>query len=145
MTPEKCRELLEGTYIGHIACAQGNQPYITPFSYVYHDDFIYSFATVGKRMEWMRVNPRVCIEIEKIVDRREWQTVVAFGRYEELPNTPEFYDLRVIAHDLLSTFPDWWEPGYARTVYLETERKLEPIYFRVAIDEVSGHQAIPHP
>lgn len=143
MTRDKCLELLEDTHIGRIACAQDNQPYITPFSFVYHDDFIYGFGTVGKRIDWMRANPRVCVEIEKIVNHREWQTVVVSGHYEELPDTSEFYQLRIAAHDLLSRFPNWWEPGYARTIHLETSRKLEPIYFRIAIDEISGHQAFP--
>ena len=93
----------------------------------------------------MRANPRVCVEIEMITSRQEWRTIVLFGQYEELHNTPEFYELRIVAHDLLSIFPDWWEPGYARTIKAVSDRKLEPLYYRIAISEISGHQAIPHP
>jgi nitroimidazol reductase NimA-like FMN-containing flavoprotein (pyridoxamine 5'-phosphate oxidase superfamily) len=95
-------------------------------------------------MEWMRANPLVCVEIEKIVSRQEWQTVIALGRYEELPATAEYYELRTIAHDLLAELPDWWEPGYARATHLGSDRPLAPIYFRVSIDDISGHQALPH-
>jgi hypothetical protein len=70
--------------------------------------------------------------------------VVAFGRYQELPCTIEFDEIRVVAHDLLAKLPDWWEPGFARTVHLGAERELVPIYFRVSIDEISGHQAVTH-
>ncbi len=142
MAPERCIDLFETTHIGRIACARNNQPYVTPFSFVYHDRFIYSFATVGKKLDWMRANPLVCVEIEKIVSRQEWQTVVAFGRYEELPATAELYEMRTIAHDLLAEVPDWWEPGYARTTHLGADRRLEPIYFRVSIDEINGHQGV---
>jgi nitroimidazol reductase NimA-like FMN-containing flavoprotein (pyridoxamine 5'-phosphate oxidase superfamily) len=130
--------------MGRIACSQGNQPYITPFSFVYDDHFIYGFTTIGQKIEWMRANPLVCVEIEHIVTRDEWQTVVAFGRYQELPRTLEFEELRSVAHDLLAKFPDWWEPGYAKTVHLGVDRELLPIYFRVSVDKISGHQATPH-
>ena len=34
----------------------------------------------------------------------------------------------------------WWEPGYVRTLLHGEERPLEPIYFRISISELSGHQ-----
>ena len=137
-------DLLKSAHVGHIACARGAQPYVTPFSFVYYDGFIYSFATVGKRIEWMRANPLVCVEVERIVSHREWQTVVAFGRYQELPKTVEFYDARLLAHNLLAATPTWWEPGYVKTLHEGAERPLEPIYFRIVIEEMSGREGTVH-
>ena len=147
MTQEMNIALLKGAYVGRIACAKGFQPYITPFSFVYHEGCIYSFATVGRRIEWMRANPLVCVEAEKIVSRQEWQTVVIFGRYQELTKSPEFSKAQVLAHDLLSMAAAWWEPGYVKTLHDGAERPLQPVYFRILIDEISGHQGIPcrHP
>jgi uncharacterized protein len=144
MTREMNINLLQGVHLCHIACAQGSQPYVIPVFFTYHDGFIYSFATVGREIEWMRANPLVCVEAEKIVSREEWQTVVIFGRYQELPEAPEFYDARVLAHDLLAKTPLWWEPGYVKTLHHGAERPLQPIYFRILIDEISGHQGITH-
>lgn len=141
-TPEMNISLLKSTNLGHIACAQGSQPYVTPFIYMYHENFIYSFATVGQKIEWMRANPLVCVEVEKIVSRQEWQTVVIFGRYQELPETLEFHHMRVLAHDLLAKTKVWWEPGYVRTVNLQVERPLQPVYFRISITDISGHQGM---
>lgn len=103
MTREMAINLLKGSRLGYIACAQDSQPYVTPFSFAYHEGFIYSFATVGRKIEWMRGNPLVCVEAGEIVSREEWRTVVIFGRYQELPQTPEFHEARVLAHDLLAT------------------------------------------
>lgn len=135
-------DLLRGARGGHIACAQGAQPYITPFSFVYYDSFIYSFATLGKKIEWMRANPRVCVETERIVTDRDWQTVVIFGQYQELPKSLEFQDLRVLADNLLAETPTWWEPGYVKTLHEGAERPLEPIYFRIVIEEMSGRAGV---
>ena len=95
----------------------------------------------------MRANPLVCMEAEKIVSRQEWQTVVIFGRYQELTKTPEFNKAQVLAHDLLAMAGPWWEPGYVKTLHDGVARPLQPVYFRILIDEISGHQCIPsrHP
>ena len=55
-------ELLAQLRFGRLACAKGHQPYITPFFYAYHEDFIYSFTTEGQKIEWMRANPLVCVQ-----------------------------------------------------------------------------------
>lgn len=144
MTRQMSLEVLGANHLGRIACARGAQPYVTPFSYTYHESFIYSFATVGRKIEWMRSNPLVCVEIEKIVNRREWQTVVILGRFEELSATWELSNIRQLAHDVLAKTVNWWEPGYVKTLHHAEERKLEAVYFRISIDEISGHQAFAH-
>ena len=135
-------DLLKGTRVGHIACAEDAQPYVTPFTFVYHDGFIYSFGTVGKRIEWMRANRLVCIEVDRIVNQWERQTVVIFGRYHELPKSEAFYEARLLAHDVLAANPTWWEPGYVKTVHEGAERTLEPVYFRIVIAEMSGREGV---
>ena len=143
MTREMSVDLLERAHIGRLGCVQGLQPYVVPFSFAYYRKFIYSFSTVGKKIEWMRANPLVCVEADEIVSRHEWQTVVIFGRYQELPDTPEFHRTRAVAHDLLAKTAMWWEPGYVKTLHKGEERRLEPIYFRISINEISGHQGLP--
>jgi uncharacterized protein len=143
MTHEMSIDLLKRTHVGRLGCAQGSQPYVVPFWFAYHREFIYSFATIGKKIEWMRANPLVCVEADEIVSRHEWQTVVIFGRYQELPNTPECCRIRVVAHDLLAETAMWWEPGYVKTLHQGEERRLVPMYFRISISEISGHQGVP--
>ena len=143
MTREMSLSLVQNIRFGRIACVKDSQPYITPLSFAYSDGYLYSFGTVGKRISWMRANPLVCVEVETIASREEWQTVVILGRYQELTDTPDFEETRVIAHDVLATDPDWWNPGYAKTIHQGTERNIEPVYFRISIDEISGHQGVP--
>jgi hypothetical protein len=143
MTREMSVDLLKRAHVGHLGCAQGSQPYVVPFSFTYYRDFIYSFTTIGKKIEWMRANPLVCVEAEEIVSRHEWQTVVIFGRYHELADTPEFYETRMLAHDLLAKTAMWWEPGYVKMLHQGEERLLQPIYFRISISKISGRQGLP--
>jgi uncharacterized protein len=142
MSREMSVSLLKGVHLGRIACARGSQPYVTPFSFAHHGGSLYSFANVGKKIEWMRANPLVCVEVDEIVTRREWQSVVIFGQYEELPDKPEFGEARVLAHDLLSETASWWEPSFAKSLRSGAVHASEPIYFRISIDEMSGRQAM---
>jgi uncharacterized protein len=145
ITRELSISFLQGLHLGRIACAEGSQSYVTPFSFAYHGNFLYSFGTLGKKIAWMRANPLVCVEADTIISRAEWQSVVVFGRYEELPDTEAFHDARVTAHDVLATTANWWEPGYSKTLSGITERVIDPVYFRISVNEITGHRGMPGP
>ena len=143
MTREMSIGLLERAHVGRLGCTRDLQSYIVPFAFAYHQNFIYGFTTVGQKVDWMRANPLVCVEADEIVSRREWQTVVILGCYQELSDAAELEPLRVAAHDLLARTAMWWEPGYVRTLHHGEGRPLEPLYFRISINQISGRQALP--
>lgn len=145
LSGETSSELLAHLRLGRIACTQGLQPYVVPFYFAHEGNYLYSFSTVGQRVEWMRANPLVCVETDQIVSAEEWATLVIFGRFEELPDTPQFKDERQFAFKLLQRKGVWWEPGYAKTIIGGIERPLLPLYFRIEIRNITGHQAIPDP
>ncbi len=134
-------EFLRRQRLGRLACARDGQPYITPFNFALNEQHIYSFSTMGQKIEWMRINPLVCVEAEQFESPQNWSSAVVFGVYEELPKQPEFEKLRELAHSVLEQRPIWWEPAYARTILSGVERQLDPIYFRIRIQSISGRRA----
>ncbi len=60
-------DLLARARLGRLACSQGSQPYVVPVYFAYADRSLYGFATLGKKIEWMRANPMVCIEVDEVV------------------------------------------------------------------------------
>jgi hypothetical protein len=143
MTRLESTDLLARIALGRLACSHDGQPYITPIYYAYSADCLYSFTTFGKKVDWMRANPLVCVEVEELVGLQEWATVIVSGRYEELPDTPEYEKQRKHAHELLQKRPMWWEPGYVKTMLKDGPRPMAPLYFRIHIDAISGHRAVP--
>ena len=139
MTGVASLELLERATLGRVACTHEGQPYITPMSVTYDANWLYSFSTLGQKITWMRANPQVCVEVEELVSPQDWATVIVIGRYQELTTEKE----RTYAHGLLERRPAWWEPGYSRTVIKGKERPLKPVYFRILIDQITGHRGIP--
>lgn len=144
LTRKASLDFLAGSRLGRLACANQSQPYVTPFYFAYHDQWIYSFSTVGRKIEWLRANPLACVEVDDTKNFEEWTSVVVFGRYEELTKTVEGQAARDLAYKLLQQHKLWWEPGYARTVIHGAPRPLEPVYYRLSIDEISGHRATPN-
>src|ERR1700736_3775683 len=124
-------DLLARAHLGRLACAQGSQPYVVPFYFAYHNNFLYSFTTVGQKIDWMRANPLVCVEADEIVSPEEWASVIVFGRYEELLDTPEYRSERAVAYNLLQKKAGWWEPGYVKTILQDTQRSLTPVFYRI--------------
>jgi uncharacterized protein len=143
MTREASLDLLTRKGVGRLACSLNDQPYITPLTFAHGNSALYSFSTAGQKIDWMRANPLVCLAADEIESPQKWMSVIVFGRYEELPETDVYREAREFAHSLLSRQPLWWEPGYARTIIGGKERALEPIYFRIHIHRMSGHQASP--
>jgi hypothetical protein len=139
---DECWDFLEKAKIGRLACSLDNQPYIVPFNFVFDNKkYLYGFSTVGQKIRWMRENPLVCVEIDKVENQEDWTTLVIFGRYEELPDEPDFEDRRIHAHELLSRCPMWWQPAYTAGINRQqTEEK--PVYFRIYIEKITGHRAL---
>ena len=140
LTPSECRELLSRNTLGRLACAQANQPYITPLFFYFDTDTdsLYGFATVGQKIEWMRDNPKVCIELDDVTDQFHWTSVVVFGRYEEL-DSPEASPALVRARDLFAQHSHWWLPAAARLA--SGDDRTAPVVYRVRIDRVTGRRA----
>jgi hypothetical protein len=140
MSDRECRELLARTNVARLACSFNNQPYVVPIHVDYYDGFIYGFSTIGQKIEWMRANPLVCIEVDELTTRRDWESLVIFGEYEELTNVPEHAHARSDAESLFQRHPNWWEPA---TVPLTDQQARRPILFRILISRMTGRRARP--
>lgn len=141
LSTRECFKILAEKRVGRIACARENQPYIVPIHFVFDGgQYLYAFSTFGQKIEWMRINRLVCLEVDDVNDQIDWTSLVIFGRYEELTDTPEFANERIRAYELLSRHPMWWQPAFvAGTHRVQSDNK--PIYFRIYIGQITGHRA----
>ena len=145
LTRQASLDLLTRTRLGRLACVQGAQPYVVPFYFVYDDNHLYAFSTVGQKIEWMRANPLVCVEADEVMSSQNWMSVIVFGRYEELPDTLQWRSARASAHKLLRRNAMWWEPAYVKTIQHGRPRPLVPVFYRIHIVQITGHRATLEP
>ena len=136
---QECRRLLAGvSVVARLACSRENQPYIVPIHVHLDDEYLYSYATLGEKIQWMRQNPLVCLEVDELITPSEWVSVVVFGEYEELEDTLEREEARRIAEQLFQKRPMWWEPA---VVPVGSEAPRFPVVFRVRIVRMTGRRA----
>jgi uncharacterized protein len=95
--------------VGRLACSLNDQPYVVPVAFSYEPDCIYMFSTVGKKIEWMRQNPKVCLQVDEIGHGSNWTSVVVTGTYLEL-HEMQYASLREHALELLAQHSEWWRP-----------------------------------
>ena len=136
----ECEHLLGTTTIGWLGCARDNQPYIVPISIYFDRDArcLYSFATVGQKIDWMRGNPRVCVAVDEVADPFNWTTVLVTGRYEELVETGVDGGPSARALELFQRNPDFWLPGAGRLAFGD-DREI-PVVYRITIDQLTGRR-----
>lgn len=126
---------------GRLACAKDSQPYIVPINFSILANDIVAFSTEGRKIDWMRGNPLVCLEVDEIETPQRWKSVIVLGRYHEVTEAAADEAEKVLIHETLQKRAVWWEPGYAKTVLQGEVRPLNPVYFRISIDTITGHSA----
>lgn len=144
MSEDECGAALTRASFGRLGCARDNQPYVVPIYLSYAAGHLYGFSTPGQKIEWMRANPLVCVEVEERTAHDDWTSVVVFGRYDEIADTPERAADRLQAQQALQRHATWWE--YASIPGAEWRRKtgpFTPIFYRIRIDTLTGHRATP--
>ncbi|WP_020476439.1 pyridoxamine 5'-phosphate oxidase family protein [Zavarzinella formosa] len=146
MSREECFRALAGSRLARLACSRENQPYVVPVYLALHEasECLYGFTTFGQKVEWMRANPLVCVETGEVAANNQWVSVIAFGRYEELPERPGNDKERLMAWQVLKTDPMWWEPGdmaWTARASCDPTETLTPVYYRIRIGQMTGREA----
>lgn len=140
MTPEECSTALARSDFGRLACAYDDQPYVVPIHFAYDGEHLYGLTTAGLKVDWMRSNPRVCLEIDERASHYRWMSIVVLGRYEELPETPACERARAHALELLQRREMWWQPVSVAT---RSREQRAPIFYRIHVVQMTGLRAEP--
>jgi len=141
MSDKDCKAVLARTSIGRLGCSLDNQPYVVPVHFAYEGDYIYSFATLGQKVEWMRANPKVCLQVDEITNPVRWMSVIANGQYQELPD-PLFEVERAHARTLLEKHHRWWLNALAERRLRLRDELISPLFFRIHVESLTGLDAV---
>ena len=144
LTHHQCVEVLERIEMGRLACSRLDQPYVVPIRFSYDADrnCLYGFSSLGRKIEWMRENPKVCVEVEDIESNDRWTTLVIFGRYEEIDDSSELSGTRQRIWELFQQRPQWWFPAAAK---IGARERHAMVIYRIQIDRMTGRRSIRDP
>jgi nitroimidazol reductase NimA-like FMN-containing flavoprotein (pyridoxamine 5'-phosphate oxidase superfamily) len=131
LAPDEIEEFLHGQRIARLGCHASGETYVVPVIYAYGDGAVVTVTQEGRKVEMLRENPRVCVEIDEYDTdgRGSWRSVIAYGSAEELAGEEIEAALALLRE------------RFARTAGREAApRPLGPgvVVLRVRLDEVSG-------
>ena len=100
LTEAEIEEVLKNGSRGHLGCAVGDDLYVVPIFYVYHDGQVFGHTYEGKKIDMMRKNSSVCLQVDAVENLWEWQSVIGWGEYEELSGKDATHALALLAEHL---------------------------------------------
>ena len=140
LTESECLDALSRATWGRLACARDGQPYVVPISFYFDGTAsLYGLSTVGQKIEWMRHNPKVCLEVDDVEDRFHWSSVIVTGTFDEMNPSDVGAEAVQRAVDYLKQRSQWWLPATADVTGRHDQRTV--VLFRIRITAVSGRRS----
>ena len=123
---------------GHLACSRNDQPYVVPVNYFYEKPDVYIYTTAGMKTEIIKTNPRICLQVEEVVDNGNWRSVIVTGEAEQITDRNEREKAIKL---ILSTNPTLSPAISIRWVDNWVRENIEVVY-RIKPDEITGRSAL---
>jgi nitroimidazol reductase NimA-like FMN-containing flavoprotein (pyridoxamine 5'-phosphate oxidase superfamily) len=101
LTDGQIDRLLRAETVGRLGCHAGGRTYVVPVTYVYDGSAIYGHTGDGMKVRMMRENPEVCFEVDRMESLANWQSVIVWGRFEELRATAAAHAMGLLMDRLL--------------------------------------------
>ena len=132
MSKEEAYELLRSKRVARLGCIADGRPYVVPINYVFDDECVLSHSLPGRKVRAMRERPLVCLQTDDVRDQFNWQSVIAYGTFEEIAAPSE----RSRALNLLlSLFPRLTP---VESFIAGAADAPSPIVYRVRIESITG-------
>jgi nitroimidazol reductase NimA-like FMN-containing flavoprotein (pyridoxamine 5'-phosphate oxidase superfamily) len=96
-------EVLESNIVGRLGYSDGNKIYIIPISYLFYNrKYIIAHSREGQKIDILRKNPNLCLEVDEIDNLSNWKSVILWGKYEEITNpTDRYYALDLLIRKIM--------------------------------------------
>ncbi|PWS32538.1 pyridoxamine 5'-phosphate oxidase family protein [Pedobacter paludis] len=128
-------EFLEKQVIGRLGCHANGETYVVPINYVYKDNAIYGHSGNGKKIDMMRINPKVCFEVDEIIDTFRWTSAILNGNFIELFGEERQQAMQGIIHRIM---PLTDRPSEEPSHGINPEKHNQIIVYKIVLTSVSG-------
>jgi len=134
------RNVLSSQVIGRLGCTDGKQPYVVPVTYTYDGQYIYGQTNEGMKLKMLRENPNVCFETDIMTDMRNWQSVIVFGKFEELKNAAAENAREILFGRIFSLMTSSTIHAHEHKVSakIDDSNRLKFVLYRIKIKKMTG-------
>lgn len=140
LNQQQIEYLLRSEVVGHLGCSSAEQVYVVPITYVFDEKGIYAHTREGQKIDMMRGNPKVCLQVDRITSLSHWQSVIIQGTFEELEGKHAEEALQKIVnrvHPLADT--ETMVPRHSlQRPHSTTDQHIHLVVFKINILEATG-------
>jgi hypothetical protein len=137
-------KILNNNYIARLAYIANSTPYVVPITYYFNEkeNIIISYSNEGHKINAMRLNPSVSIEIDEIESLDQWKTLLLIGEFEELNGSEAKMYLHSFAKNVkkILTEKEAKNPEVINSFSSKLSSGTIPIIYRIKIQEVFGRK-----
>ena len=139
MKAAEIEQLLQQQLVGRIGCYADGIIYVVPVSYAYDGNYIYCHTFEGMKINMMRKNPEVCFEVDNTKNLANWQSVIAWGSFEELPDGNNRNEaIRILRERKLPILSSQTMQLGSQWPFVSEGDKIDGIIFRIYLREKTG-------
>jgi nitroimidazol reductase NimA-like FMN-containing flavoprotein (pyridoxamine 5'-phosphate oxidase superfamily) len=140
LTPTEMENLLHSQLIGRLACTDGDEPYIVPMAYAYTGTHLVGQTSPGLKLRILRQHPKVCFEVDQLIDLRNWKSVIVYGTFQETPEASMPQARQWLFNRIYPLSTPAQLHGYGHSVETQTadDTRLKPVLFSIDIDRMTG-------
>jgi len=140
LTKEEIANLLEASAFGHLGYVDGKEATVLPINFAYKGNAIFIHTYEGKKLDAIRENPFVCLQVEKIHSPTSWKSVLVHGKARELSGKEESEAAQFVLerfkgleakHGLFASIRWGQDPSEKKGV----------VYLEIKIEHMSGRYA----
>lgn len=134
--------LLGSNYIGRLAYISQGAPSVVPITYYYDksSNSVISYSGEGHKINAMRNNRFVSIQVDEIVTTNNWKSIAVHGAFEELHGTDAKYQLHLFTEGVRSLASQIENNHFKSIDEFSSKMPMSkvPIVYRIKIIEITG-------
>jgi nitroimidazol reductase NimA-like FMN-containing flavoprotein (pyridoxamine 5'-phosphate oxidase superfamily) len=140
LTETEINNLLVRQVVGRIGYHDAERTYITPVTYVFDGVHIICQSNPGLKLDIMRKNPFVCFEVDAMTSLSDWESVIAWGKFEELYGHEAIQARKYLYNNILdlltvsAVHPHEHDPSHLA----DDSNRIKEVIYRIKLTEKTG-------
>jgi nitroimidazol reductase NimA-like FMN-containing flavoprotein (pyridoxamine 5'-phosphate oxidase superfamily) len=140
LTKDEINNVLMSQSLCRIACSDDDKPYIVPVIFAYAGDYLFGQSMPGTKLNILRKNPNVCVQVDIINSMTSWKSVIIFGKFEELhdkeaENAREQLYSKIFS---LMTGSAVHNFGHELESAIDENNRIKSVMYRIKVEKITG-------
>lgn len=140
LTEIQINNLLVRSVIGRIGYHDEVKSYITPVTYFFDGEYVLGQTNEGLKLDIMRKNPFVCFEVDAMSSVSNWESVIAWGHFEELYGHEAIEARKHLYNNILDllTVAAIHPHEHGANDLMDDSNRIKEVIYRIKLTEKKG-------